>query len=196
MSMNVVEINHVESPSDLVARIIAGDRQAEEALIRRYHQAVKIIIDRVTGYHPASEDLCQETFKAVWQNIRHGKLEHPERLSGYIRETARRIAIHHVGHIHAEPPMGPATAEDIPDPAPNQLDRILQQEESEFAWQVLQELKPREREVLIRFYIAGEEKERICADLGIANQNFNVVIHRARERFIELYEKRRKDSGR
>jgi RNA polymerase sigma factor (sigma-70 family) len=92
--------------------------------------------------------------------------------------------------------MGPATAEDIPDPAPNQLDRMLQQEESEFAWQVLQELRPREREVLIRFYIAGEEKKRICADLGIANQNFNVVIHRARARFIELYEKRRKDSGR
>lgn len=47
----------------------------------------------------------------------------------------------------------------------------------------------RDREVLFRFYINEERKEQICADLGLSDLHFNRVLHRARQRYKELYEK-------
>jgi len=45
----------------------------------------------------------------------------------------------------------------------------------------------RDIQVLFRFYIAEEEKEKICADHGLTGPQFNLVLHRARERYRELY---------
>jgi hypothetical protein len=54
--------------------------------------------------------------------------------------------------------------------------------------QTLAELKNnRDREVIFRYYIAEEDKARICADLGLNSQQFNSVIFRALRRYKELY---------
>ena len=50
----------------------------------------------------------------------------------------------------------------------------------------------RDRQVLFRFYIAEENKEDICSDLGLSSLHFNRVLFRARERFRELYEQMHK----
>jgi RNA polymerase sigma-70 factor (ECF subfamily) len=43
--------------------------------------------------------------------------------------------------------------------------------------------------VLFRFYVVEDDKDRICADLGLTSLHFNRVLHRARERYRELYER-------
>jgi RNA polymerase sigma-70 factor (ECF subfamily) len=54
--------------------------------------------------------------------------------------------------------------------------------------QVIRELgTERDRDILLRFYIAEEDKERISADFGLTSLQFNRVLHRARERYRELY---------
>jgi DNA-directed RNA polymerase specialized sigma24 family protein len=53
---------------------------------------------------------------------------------------------------------------------------------------VIQELgTSRDRDILLRFYIAEEDKERISADFGLSSLQFNRVLHRARERYREIY---------
>ena len=44
----------------------------------------------------------------------------------------------------------------------------------------------RDREILLRFYIAEEDKDRIAADYGLSSLQFNRVLHRARQRYKEL----------
>ena len=52
---------------------------------------------------------------------------------------------------------------------------------------VLQELaNERDRQILLRFYIAEEDKDRISADYGLSSLQFNRVLHRARQRYKEL----------
>ncbi|HEV2666451.1 MAG TPA: hypothetical protein VG324_16150, partial [Blastocatellia bacterium] len=73
---------------------------------------------------------------------------------------------------------------------PNPLEELLQKERAAIARQIINELKSdRDRQVLFRFYIAEEEKKRICEDLGLTSLHFNRVLFRARERYRELYEK-------
>ena len=49
---------------------------------------------------------------------------------------------------------------------------------------------PRDREVLVRFYLKEEERGTLCRSLGLTDLQFNRVIFRARERFRELLEHR------
>jgi RNA polymerase sigma-70 factor (ECF subfamily) len=42
----------------------------------------------------------------------------------------------------------------------------------------------------VRFYLNEESKESICADLGVTELQFNVILFRARERFRQLLENR------
>jgi RNA polymerase sigma-70 factor (ECF subfamily) len=50
----------------------------------------------------------------------------------------------------------------------------------------------RDRQLLYRFYLGEEDKERICVDLKLTSLQFNRVLHRARERFRELYQRARR----
>jgi RNA polymerase sigma-70 factor (ECF subfamily) len=45
---------------------------------------------------------------------------------------------------------------------------------------------PRDREILLRYYLEDEDKESICAGLGIDSAHFNRVLFRAKQRFAEL----------
>jgi RNA polymerase sigma-70 factor (ECF subfamily) len=45
---------------------------------------------------------------------------------------------------------------------------------------------PRDREILTRVYLRDEDKDAICAALGVDATHFNRVLFRAKERFREL----------
>ncbi len=51
----------------------------------------------------------------------------------------------------------------------------------------------RDRELLSRYYLGQESKERIQTDHGLTSLQFNRVLHRARKRFQELWEARQSD---
>jgi RNA polymerase sigma-70 factor, ECF subfamily len=182
-------ISDICTQSELVNSIIAGDRQAEADLVERYSRGVRIIIQQKVRHNGAVEDLFQEAFRIVLEKVRRGDVREPERLSGFVCGVARNLTIDYFRRTARQENMTEIEeAEPLPHPEPNQLQNLLQKEKAELVRQALKEM-PNERDiqVLYRFYIAEDEKEQICADLGLTNLHFNRVLHRARERFKELY---------
>ena len=47
----------------------------------------------------------------------------------------------------------------------------------------------RDRQILLRYWVYDEDKESICSALGIPEDHFHRVIHRAKVRFRELLHK-------
>ena len=47
----------------------------------------------------------------------------------------------------------------------------------------------RDRALLVRYYLHDEDKRVICRELGLSEPSFNVVLFRARARFLELLQK-------
>ena len=174
---------------DIVRRIIAGDPAAEDEIVRRYEHGVAVIIDHIVRSPSTTEDLSQETFRIVLQKLRRGDLRQPESLSGFVCSVARNAAINYIRRSKRSSSREEiGGAEHIPDHAPSQLDRIVTKERAEVVRQVILELKlERDRDVLFRYYIAEEDKDRICLDLGLTRTQFNNVIYRALARFKELY---------
>ena len=180
-------------PAQLVARILQGERAAEVELVERYSRGVSIILRRLAGSSPVADDLYQEVFLRAVEKIRAGEVRDPERLSGFICGLARNLAIDYFRRSAPEKAFGETEAGlSVQDPAPGPLARVLHLEDSPNIRQVMSELpSDRDRQVLYRFYLDEEDKENICTDLKLTGLQFNRVLHRARERFRELYQKSR-----
>jgi len=190
-----VSVSNPSNESDWLAwlrRIIAGDADAEAELVSRYKDGVAIVINRVVHDESILEDLSQETFRIALEKIREGQVRDPERFSGFICGIARNLAIQYVRRkrrLRNQEEIG--QVEQIRDPQPDQFEQLWHKERAEVVRQVIGELKAeRDREVLIRYFIAEEDKDHICADMGLISLQFNSVLHRALKRFKELYVKR------
>jgi RNA polymerase sigma-70 factor (ECF subfamily) len=172
----------------LVRRIRSGDQSAEDELVRRFSPGVLYHLRKMTANPALSDDLHQDTFRIVLERLRREELEDPSRLAGFILGTARNVAL---GEHRKRARRGdvPLAEEDVavPDPSPSQLGRVLREEEDEVIERLLGELNTdRDRQLLLRFYVAEEEREQICADFGLTFPQFNKVIFRARRRLKEL----------
>jgi len=185
-----------ETPAELVRRIRSGDAAAESELVSRYGRGVTILIHRSSGNASAVDDLYQQTFQIALEKIRRGDLREPERLSGFICSLARNLVIDHFRRAAAHRFPGPIEGTGAADPAPGPLESLLRAEKASIVRRVLAELPAeRDREILFRFYIAEDEKDSICRDLGLTSLHFNRVLFRARERYRELYEETARKSA-
>jgi RNA polymerase sigma-70 factor (ECF subfamily) len=185
-------MDKVSDISDLVIRIQGGDQQAETELVERYSRAVMSIIRRSLGDSNLADDLYQETFCIVIEKVREGDVREAERLSGFVCGVARNRVIKHFQRATQQERLT-ETEETVSltQPGHDQLKELLRKESAEIVRQILKEMtNERDIEVLFRFYLAEDDKEQICADLGLTSLQFNLVLHRARERYRELYERR------
>jgi RNA polymerase sigma-70 factor, ECF subfamily len=187
--MELVGVSNNDELVDLVSRLVSGDSASEEEIIRRYKGGIRFVIDQIVRNEFVTADLCQDTFATVITKIRRGDLREPERLSGFVCSVARNLAIAYIRVNRREVKHQTISEiEQISDTDPNPLERVLTQEKAAVVRKVINELpNERDRELLLRYYIAEEDKDRICAQLQLSRLQFNSVLFRAKKRFKELY---------
>jgi RNA polymerase sigma-70 factor (ECF subfamily) len=179
------------APVDLVRRIEEGDRGAEEELVELYGEGLAFLLRRWTRNLEAAEDVYQETFKRALEKLRGGELRDPRSLPAFLRGLARNLSIdYYRGESRRggrERPIDAAL--DPPDDRVGQLGTLLHEEKAALVRRLVAELpRARDREVLLRFYLREEDKERIQADLGLTGTELNMVLFRARRRCQALFE--------
>ena len=59
----------------------------------------------------------------------------------------------------------------------------------------MEQLPERDRDILRAFYLEEKNKEDILAETGMTDQNFRVVLFRAKEKFRRLYLELTKHQG-
>ncbi len=177
----------IEQQNDLVSRIESGDRSAESELVEKYTAGVRLILLQRTGNPHLCRDLCQDTFVVALRRLRAGALRNPEALSAFVRRIAINVSI---DHYRKEKRYIAQDAEIIlqhlsqwDEEGRNLDDRAVRMALEDALGQLA---IPRDREILRRFYLADEEKERICAELNLTSTHFDRVLYRARSRIREL----------
>jgi RNA polymerase sigma-70 factor, ECF subfamily len=170
----------------LVNRIIAGDREAEAELVKHFQPAVLNIIRQATN-SSMIEDFAQDTLLLVIVKIRNGELNHPERLGAFVVKVAKNRVIEQMRKLRRQSGEDLDQAEQVRDPAPTALDQLQRSERLKKIRNLLDELNPRYRELLLRYYINEEPKEKICAALQMTSKQFDGVIHRARNSYRTIY---------
>ena len=181
-----------EVATGLVQRIAAGDAAAEAQLVERYSRGLRYLLNRLGAAPALADDLHQETFRIVLERLRTRGLEQPAALVGFVHGTARHLVLAERRKGSRQGNGDDEVLAAVPSPGPSQLDTVMLDEEAALVRRLIGELQTeRDRQILLRYYVAEEEKESICADLGLESLHFNRVLFRARQRFRELLERRR-----
>lgn len=189
-------------PTALIARISAGDRNAEGELVETFSTGLTLMLRRIVRDPALAEDLHQETFRIVLEKARAREIRDPERLSDFLRGTARNLLLH-AGRSGARlRPLSDGEALAMPDKPANaaadsenapQLRRLLRREESRLVRRLLGEMRfERDRQILIQFYLSEKTKQEVCDDLGVDGASFKRVLFNARVRLRELWERSEK----
>jgi RNA polymerase sigma-70 factor (ECF subfamily) len=180
-----------EVATDLVRRIAAGDSSAEGELVQRYSRGLLYLLRHLGAPPDLADDLHQETFRIVLERLRRRGLDDPAGLAGFLRGTARNLmTAERRKTARRRTDADEEKLEQVVHPSPGQLSSVLLDEEAAIVRKLIGELPTeRDRQLLLRFYVAEEDKESICADLALEPLHFNRVLFRARQRFKELLER-------
>lgn len=170
---------------DLVARIAAGDRGAEAEFVDVYARGVQVLVRRhCRPGDPVADDMAQEVITRVLERLRAGAIRDAAALPAYMQATIVRTT--RAAYRARRPEDAAVAIEQIPGPE-NPLDRAAATQLAAVLRALLAQLpRARDREILARFYLDGQNKDDVCRHLGIDAAHFHRVVFRARARFREL----------
>ena len=154
-----------DSPSDaeLLARVGERDREAFEILYGRYVRPVFGLALRRLGDRGHAEDAVQEAFAAIW---RSASTYRPERgaAGGWLYTVARNAIVDRLRR------RGPSADAELPELASTEPGPAQRAEDSDVAWRVhraLEELQPRERDVIELAYWSGMSQSEVAEYLHL-----------------------------
>jgi RNA polymerase sigma-70 factor (ECF subfamily) len=149
-----------------------------------------LIVRRVRDPEVAA-DILQDAAVTTLEKLRLGEIADPANIGGYLY----RVALNHLRN-HCRKDRSQVSDSDgiddlaSPDTDP-EWDLIGRPQWAAAIRRVLRELPtPRDRDLLIRYYLQDEDKDHISRELNLTEEHFNRVIFRARNRFRELLERR------
>lgn len=183
-STAAVEIVAVRDPRGEPARADANASDLESvrsALLRHYPGLVAVLCRRA-GDEQLARDVLQDAIVTTLAKVSDGVPMSSEVLAGYVFRTAMN---HLRNHRRREQPWvaDEGAIDAAADESASPADASQRDATRGLVRRVLASLdSPRDREVLVRFYLHEQEKQQICDALGLSALHFDKVIHRARER--------------
>ncbi|SNY51573.1 RNA polymerase sigma factor [Paractinoplanes atraurantiacus] len=160
------------SDESLVVRCQLGEREAFAELVRVWHGTVERYVRRMLSR--ADDDVVQEIWLAVVRQL--PRLRQPGLFAPWLFAIARRAVMNQLRQSYASPDTGPldeSAAEAAGDPLPDLLDR-------ELIDGALSALPPRDREVLILFYLSDLPLEACAQICAVPVGTVKSRLHRAR----------------
>lgn len=180
----------------IVAAALTGDRQAESRMVIALRPGVLAVL-RYGAFHRwiDAEDLTQETLQVVVERVRARTIDDPRKVFAFAAATARNMALNSARKVLRQQTVVDSELVD-------ELAQNLEMEPSELSesddrhlaqavMALLDELPTeRDRQVLIRFYLDGNDKQQLCRELGLSPKHFDRVLMRARSRLRTIIERR------
>jgi RNA polymerase sigma factor (sigma-70 family) len=186
----------VDEIERIVAAALTGDRRAESEMLAALRPGVLAVL-RFGAFHRwvDAEDLTQETLQIVVERVRARTIDDPRKVFAFAAATARNLALNAARKMLRHQTV---VDSDLVD----ELAQNLEMEQSDFndaddrqlaqaVAALLEELPTeRDRQLLMRFYLDGTDKQVLCRELGLSPKHFDRVLMRARSRLRTIIERR------
>lgn len=168
----------------LAERILAGDRNAENELVRLFSPRVFAMLCARTRDREGSRDMLHDVLISVLGALRQGRLRDHGKLAGFIHGVARHVVqAHQRGQNTREQPLEDEPAADVAMDALEDSERRAQVREA------LRELDPTDREILARTLVNGQKPGHIAMALGLTSEVVRQRKSRATKKVAEYIKK-------
>ena len=184
--------------ADVAALAKEGREPAFRELVRRYERPVFSLIFRMVRDRELAEDLAQDTFIKVLNNIDRYRPEF--KLSSWLFKIANNVTIDHLrrrqlatvsldGSPHAATAAeAQATSLDVESRGQSALEAIESRELGSEIEQAIGKLRPEYRSCILLRHVEGRSYEEIAATLDLPLGTVKTYIHRARHELREALE--------
>ncbi len=190
----LLDLNNVPD-ADVVALARKGREAAYRELIRRYERPVFSLIFRMVRDRETAEDLAQDTFIKVLNNVDRYRPEF--KFSSWLFKIANNVAIDHLrkrqidtvwidGSPHAATAAEvEATRFDVIARQESALDELEARELGSAIERAIAALRPEYRSCILLRHVEGRSYEEIAATLDLPLGTVKTYIHRARHQLRE-----------
>ncbi len=170
-----------EEDAHLVARTLAGDRTAFEALVATHLTRAQAVARAVLGNQSAIDDVVQEAFYRSFNRL--GQLTEPATFPSWLATIVRHEAVNYLRRSarvrNVELTEADAKVQaDVDEPAEDPLLEPLRK--------ALSRLSPDYREILALKYEANCDYQKIAETLGLSLANVEKKLYRARQALLKL----------
>ena len=169
--------NNLPTDADLVAKALAGDREAFACLYDRYARLVRSVVYGVALDWPMVQDMTQECFLRAYKNLR--KLREPERFGRWMVGIARQVARERKRSIRRDRHQyfGDDALE-VPFDS-DVAGAIESAEDTELVLQRLAELPERERLAIHAFFLQECDARQTAELLGLSRSGVYALLARS-----------------
>lgn len=182
----------------VVERCLQGDDAAWESMVTSFGRRVYNLSYRYTGRTDEAEDLTQEIFIKVYQNLKSYRSD-AGTFQNWVLKVGRNLIIDHYRQTRRyQPAAGTEEMETMnlkDDKVPNPHRAAEQLEASRFLRDGLQALSPELKEAIILRDLEGLAYQEISELLGIPEGTVKSRINRGRLELAKLLTKRRAQIG-
>jgi RNA polymerase sigma-70 factor (ECF subfamily) len=191
----------VDADVEMVARLRDGDEAAFVTLVGRYQQPMLRLARSFTSSHAVAEEAVQDTWMGLVRGIDNfeGRSSFKTWLFRILVNRARSAGTR-------EHPAAPTEALHTVDPArfnvqgqwADPVDHWIEESEQRLdaaAWapvlkSALEDLPPRQRQVVLLRDVEGLTHDEVCTVLGITAGNQRVLLHRGRAQLRGILEQK------
>jgi RNA polymerase sigma factor (sigma-70 family) len=139
-----------------------------------------------------AEDVCQETLLRVLKSLRQGSgVSQPERFGAFVNAVSNNVFLE-LTHKQSRHTL---VDEDTPEPVDKTAgaeSKLITEERKQMVAAVLEELLPKEREILRVVFFEEVDRHQISERFQVDPDYLRVLLHRAKSKFQLAYTRRQR----
>jgi RNA polymerase sigma-70 factor (ECF subfamily) len=174
---------------DYLERLRFGDFKTELGFIAYFSELIKIQVRSKTGSTNLLEDIGQEVFSRVFESIRTGRgVPQPEQLGAFVTSICNNVILESYRSSPATSRSKGAHSGGVMPRAENETGVVrISSSITAPVGRLLSELPERDRQIVQAMLAKNHDREQLYRQFGINRNYLNVLLRRAKERFIRLY---------
>jgi len=187
--------NYKISDSEIVKRILAGEKELYEILMRRNNQTLYRVVKGYISEEAEAQDIMQDTYLKAYEKLYQFK--HESKFSTWLiriginealNKLKSRAKLYPVNQIHTE-------IMNVENEQLNPEKQMIQKEKALLLEKSIDKLNPEYRSVYIMKEVEGLSIKEIAEIMSLSESNVKVRIHRAKAMIKdELYSLSKNDA--
>jgi RNA polymerase sigma-70 factor, ECF subfamily len=174
---------------EYLLRLGARDPATEAHFVAYFSERLRITL-RARGVDATTiEDVRQETFCRVWLAVQSGSVNNPSGFGSYVHSVCKNV-LSETRRFDYRNQHDSLESTDVADEQLGLDEMIQRREHGALVRTILSELPERDRHILYARFFEERDNDEVCDDFGVDRDYLRVLLHRAINKFGELYKKR------
>jgi RNA polymerase sigma-70 factor (ECF subfamily) len=171
--------------------LCAGDRPTQEHFVGYFTALLQLKLRSRLQSPQAVEDVRQETFARVFKALRNpGTLRQPERLGAFVNTVCNNVLFEHYRSSSRSQSIDEEGQPELQATGASALDLAAAQQTKAKVREILEEMAPRDRQLLKAVFLDERDRDDVCREFGVEREYLRVLLHRAKQEFKVEYLKR------